>query len=478
MLSREHSEADLSVQSEGSGDADLAHALELGRFVLRAPRRHRRLAAGVFIVGVALTLAAVVVVPRTYTVDTTILFQRNVVIPLLGNPRRAVPPDWDVSNRGASEYILRPDNLRAVIQETGLEVRWEVGRSPILKLKDALTRRAFGPMSEEDMRHMLVKTLEKKLSVQADDATIKLSLSWHHPETAYQLVSCLEQRFLKDRSAAATSPITDTIGILVDEEARQREALSAALAEAQRLRLGEAASVRGSSPQEGGAPNEVPDRIEVEKELAARRRALQGDEARLRRLTELRAQLAELRITYAPLHPLVLAMQERIRQAQKVPPGLAPIKQEEDARPSGLKGFATQEPAGREAPSELLDVLRKAGAPEAERDDPELAAAKTKLNLAVQKREELRDRIESARLELQTAEAAFKYRYAIVRPPELPERPTKPNALLLLAIGLAASIVLAVAAAFFKDLASDRFIEPWQVRKRLPIPLLGELDGP
>jgi hypothetical protein len=116
------------------------------------------------------------------------------------------------------------------------------------------------------------------------------------------------------------------------------------------------------------------------------------------------------------------------------------------------------------------------GAP---RDDgPETTAANAKLFAAVGKYEDLMDRIDSARIELHTAQAAFKYRYAIVEPPELPKKPTKPNVLLIVLGGFALSIGAAVLAAGGKDLASDRFVEAWQVRRRLPIPLLAEVEKP
>src|SRR5262249_2901317 len=157
--------------------------------------------------------------------------------------------------------------------EAELDTRWDVGRSPILKLKDALIRRAFGPMSEKDMVHMLVATLEKRLSVQVDDATIKISLDWHDPETAYRVVPCAEQKFLKDRSAAGTAAITDTITILTEEEARRREVVAAALAEAQKLQLAAALPVR----QEPSTSNEHIDKHELA-DNAEKRRAIQAAE--------------------------------------------------------------------------------------------------------------------------------------------------------------------------------------------------------
>src|SRR5262249_13244452 len=156
---------------------------------------------------------------------------------------------------------------------------------------------------------------------------------WHDPETAYRIVSCVERNFLRDRRAAATDPITDTIKILNDEESRQHEVLAAALAEAQALRPSEAAPGRRGKDAQGT------------KELAVRHREA-AEMARPRRVAELRAQLLELRITYAPAHPLVVAMEERIRQAE-APLTLSGVKQNE-ARPGGAKSFLSQGSASQE----------------------------------------------------------------------------------------------------------------------------------
>lgn len=476
MDPKEQSETDPSVESEGSRDAGPAQALEVLGFAVRAPRRRPLLAAGVFVLGVTVTVALALLVPRVYTVSATILVQRNVVIPLLGNPRRALPTDWDVPGRGTSESIFRRDNLVAVVKETDLVTRWNEGRPPILKLKDELSSRILGPISENDMARMMVGMLEKRLVVQVEDPTIKISIEWQDPETAYRVVSCIEQNFLKDRGAAGTAAITDTLTILEDEESRQRELVATALAEAQKLQLSAAQPAwQARAPQERSTSDHLTDGHEVAREVAGnaeRRRTIQAaDQARQRRLTELQAQLAELRITYASAHPLVLAMEEKIHQAEAAPTELAPGKPVDEGSPRRIKRFVPQNGDAREAPSDL-----RAGA---EREDtPELAAARARLGAAELKYEEVRDRIDSARIELQTAEAAFKYRYAIIQPAEQPKNPTKPNAVLIVVGGLAASVALAIATAVAKDHASGQFIEPWQVRQRLPIPLLADLEGP
>ncbi|MEO5728208.1 MAG: hypothetical protein ABI134_24580, partial [Byssovorax sp.] len=118
------------------------------------------------------------------------------------------------------------------------------------------------------------------------------------------------------------------------------------------------------------------------------------------------------------------------------------------------------------------------GRPSADDDDsPQRAPARARLAAGVQKYEDLRARVDSARIELNTAMAAFKYRYTNVGPAEVPRQPTKPSVPLIVLGGLVLSILLAVAVPAVKDLTSDRLIEPWQAR-RLPIPVLAEVKTP
>src|SRR5207248_1767110 len=64
--------------------------------------------------------------------------------------------------------------------------------------------------------------------------------------------------------------------------------------------------------------------------LADKRHAIQLlEEARQRRLADLRVQLEDLRATLTPAHPLVLAMEQKIRQATSPLPELLGLKQQE-----------------------------------------------------------------------------------------------------------------------------------------------------
>lgn len=485
---RPSSGSDLA-DAEGAEGVDFARAAAIVRFVLRAPRRRPKLSVVVLVLGLVLTAAVAVSAPRVYLASTRILVQRNVVIPLLGNPKRPLPPDWDVPTKGTSETILRRDNLVAIIRETKLAERWSVGRSPLSRLFEAVERGVSGPVSEEDRLLALVGALEKRIYVQADDTTITIGVAWHDPVVAHELVTCAERNFFKERGATETSAITETIAILEDEAARQREAIDAGLANAQKMQPPPPLPPRPPgaprrpaleralrTPAEGGATIAV--------ELAQKRTAIQAiEDPWQRRVFDLKAQLQTLRLTYASAHPSVIALEERIRQASVEPAELTALKREEAGLLAQVKQFSPGESKPVDASLMLLGPLvvktdEVAPAPPQTREDsPELVSVRARLLAAVQKYEDLRDRIDSARLEINTARAAFKYRYAIVVPAEVPKKPLTPIVLLIALSGLALSLMLAMIVPAAKDFASNRVLEVWQA-ERLAIPVLAEVKTP
>lgn len=455
---------------------DLARALEVTGFVLRAPRRRPAFAAAVLLVGCLLTAAIALFAPRVYTVSTRILVQRNVVIPLLGNPHRPLPADWDVPTKGTSESILRRDNLTAIVKETSLVERWRVGRSPALRLLDHAGQALFGPEAEQERIRALVGLLEKKITVQVDETTITISLAWHDPVVGYEIVSALERSFFRDRSETETAAITETIAILEKEAERQREAIAADVLGAQKAqpaaRPGAASARRQSSvraPLSSGVGEPS-----VASLLAQKRSAIQAmEDPWQRRLVDLKAQLASMRLTYASAHPSIIVLEEKVRQATVPPPELTALKREESALLEQVKELSRSAGAGETASSSGLAGVDASRA-SADADSPEQAPAKARLAAGVQKYEDVRARIDSARIELTTAQAAMKFRYTVVGPAEVPKRPTKPSVPLIVLCGALLSVLLSIAAAGAKDLTCDRMIEPWQAR-RLSIPVLAEV---
>jgi hypothetical protein len=112
------------------------------------------------------------------------------------------------------------------------------------------------------------------------------------------------------------------------------------------------------------------------------------------------------------------------------------------------------------------------------RDDPQTAIARSRLQAVSSKYNELLSRIERANLDLEVTRAAFKYQYTVVRPPELARAPSKPNVPMVFIATLLGSALLSMLVPGGLDLAKGRFVERWQVERRLKLPLLGELAPP
>jgi hypothetical protein len=106
--------------------------------------------------------------------------------------------------------------------------------------------------------------------------------------------------------------------------------------------------------------------------------------------------------------------------------------------------------------------------------DPTVMA---QFRLAVGRYSDLQDRINSAHIELDRAQAAFKHRYKIMMPAEVSYAPIKPNVRNILLGGLVGALLLSFFAALVAELSTGRLVERWQVQQ-LQLPILAELKLP
>jgi uncharacterized protein involved in exopolysaccharide biosynthesis len=499
-------------EPERSEDLDLTYVKELAGMILRAPRRHALLALITFVLGLCASAAAALLAPRVYHVETMILAQQNLIMPLLGNPRRPVPAASDAPTQAAREMILQRETLIEIVDEVGLVSTWSEQRPPILKLKDQIVRAISGPVSEEDMRRALVGLLEKRLSVRTDNTSIQIQIDWENPDTAYRIVDSAQRAFLRRRSASEIAVIVDTISILDEESKKQGITLAQALADVQALweNLAPLAASAPAAPASGQAaaqprrpvaaapaPAQAP--AQPVKNFAAllaeKRAAMRSlDEPRQRRLASLNAKLTELEMIYTPAHPSIVELQARIKQESAEPAEVAQLRKEEQELlasleaqsslgvgrlvPRSARAFEAPRASGAPSPPATAGAAAAEGSSRAEREPPELDAARTKLLAAARKYEDLMDRIDAANIELHVTQAAFKYRYTVLVPPEAPRKPQKPRVAMLLVGGVLLSAILALFAAAGRDFTSGRFVEAWQARRRLKIPMLAEVTSP
>jgi hypothetical protein len=109
-------------------------------------------------------------------------------------------------------------------------------------------------------------------------------------------------------------------------------------------------------------------------------------------------------------------------------------------------------------------------------EDPQTQLARSKLEGAIRRDQEAVARIEAANMELEVARTAFKYRYTVVTPAEVPRGPKKPIGMMVGVASVIGAALLALLLAAGADQRSGRILEEWQVQRSLKIEVLGEFD--
>lgn len=487
---------------------DLAQMRELARFVLGAPRRHLALSLTAFALTLGVAIAAAIHLPRTWHVETRILAQRNLVMPSLVNPRRMVPRETDAPTQSAAESILKHDSIVALVKQTNLLDRWHQSRPALLRAKDDVVEAFLGTPTDEERMRALVGMLQKRLTARVDKSTIIITLDWHDPVVARELVMLAQANFVEERRAAEVAVITDTIAILEEEVDKEGKAMATALAELTKVRDAaepKAAPAEGTTPQVAAkatpskpavvwkaAPADPSSGLAAA--LAAKRKAIKElDEPRQKLLATLRVELTNQRAKYGPAHPTIIELERKIADASVDPPELAKLRAEEAAlRASTVEIPAEYDvapapkpvPIAAPTPQPVMVPQPVAASPmpliiSSTRDDPpQVVAARNALDVATRRYTDVLDRVESARIEMHTVEAAFKNRYTVVQPAEVPDKPRKPSVPMILTAGLFSSVALAFIVAYGRDVSTGRFIDRSQVRRRLRIPLLSDVGVP
>jgi len=444
-------------------------------FVLRAPRRHPPLALATFLAIVAVAVLSLWALPKTYHVESKILTQKNQVMPGLANPNRSIPSEADAPTRAASDTVLRRENLVALINQTDLIENFQRTRAPALRLKDAAIRVFIGDLTEEEKLDALVGLLEKKLWVSTGEGTVTIGIDWPNAEMAYHLVEAAQQNFLETRHAMEVSIIAEAISILEGHAQTAQENVLTAYEGVKKAKEGRPVREPAREPRTPAQPRpsaESQDLAQIKVMILAKRRALADlEQFRQKRLTELQTQMAEARAIYAPAHPAVASVKQSIDALLRESPQITTLKKEEQDL---LVEYAKR---GGKNPEDLPT----APAPLPERalvinnspqEDDSMSYPREQLKIGIRKYYDLVDRIEAARIELDTARAAFKYRYSIVRPAQIPKKPEKPNRPLTVVGGMLAGLLLAFLVPSLLDLYRHTISEAWQIQRQLELPVL------
>ncbi len=207
-----------------------------------------------------------------------------------------------------------------------------------------------------------------------------------------------------------------------------------------------------------------------------------------RRQVELNSRLNEHRVVYGEEHPSIIQQKEQIKAAGVPPTELQELNNSRAELLEAIKRAPTANPSQDTAEARVVmhavgatrprtpprAVLDENGKPRDLDEDPVVVAAKAGLSRAISKYSQLTERLESARLQFITAQAAFNSRLVVTGNPEVPRKPMKPLNLIVSIAAVFAAILLGVLVGALRDLASGKIHELWQV-KPLGLKPLGEV---
>lgn len=452
----------------------------------RSARRRKGLSFVVVMICGALTVLAAIFAPRTYEVEARVLVQRTNAI-TGGQQQYLSPEEQHNIAKEYEEQVMSHDNVLAIVRQKNLVQRWDDMRQPHRRLIDKINRKLGKPAPTDDEKfEALVNNIRNRMKVWVDATTVTIKLDWSEPEAARDIIDAAVQNFLEARFQSEVGVIPERLKILEAGVAQAHKDLEVAATELVRLqRLNDPnKKVQVVIPQlpQGVRTGPKIDESQVDPALKARLDGVRQQiavlqEAKLRRVAELNQELIQKRQTLAEGHPDIIALKQTIAATEQDPPQLVRLKAEES---SIVNQIAEQQ---RQAAARAADEKKNAPKyvapkPVAEKA-PEVVAttannvqdAQVLFDAVTKKYTDLVNQLDAARIEMKTAEAAFKNRYKVTHPAEVPAGPKRPVALIAIAIGVLSTIAAVLAVAALADRFSGIFFEPRDVRDRLGLPV-------
>jgi hypothetical protein len=490
---------DDSNEADGPAVPPLDLAKSYVAFASRALERNKKLSIIVSASLATLSVVAVAIWPRTYTCTTVLAAMDSKVLD--GATKNDEPL------RGAEEIIRSHENVASIVEAIKLPARWDSTVPPAARAKQHIIGWLRGEVSERDKREALVLMAQNAITVIPPawgQSKLTLSVDWNDPNISSDLADAAEQSFLRARQVAEISSITEYITILESHANQLREEIQKLAGQShgerdEKLAQAQQVAAQPDKPavtmHVAPAPRKAPteDLTDLRSELAAKQAALKElEDGRQRRLADAEATLTSLRSKFTDAHPMVVQAEGNVASLMQPTSQVLGLRSDVAALTATLKSKLAAEELAAQGGPRVASVPASSGVPGASGVEPLPAevmrlmqednedldpAVAAQFRTAVSKYATLRDKIGTARLDLDTAQAAFKHRYQIVIPPEAPSKPSKPKVPLLLAVGIMLSLLAGLFAAVVAELRKGRVVERWQVYS-LGVPLLGEVRWP
>jgi len=458
-------EPDASVTDSRTRPAD--HLM----YVLGAVRRRRVVALSVFLGGLAALVLYYALATPVYRVEARLLAQRYQA-PAMGRPTGSE----DAPTRSAWELIHRRENLIALIKQTNLlaEAGPPSGPGVLQRLWRSILR---GPaQSDDDPMEGLVLRLDKQLLVTTSGGTVDIEVDWPDAQQAYRLVEAAIQNFLEARHLQEITAIDETISLIQGRVATLRKQLDDVIAEVsqqERRQVRTALATPGGRVAEALPPQASQELVRLKSMLDAKERAI-GDveEFRRRRLADLQAQLDAQRAIYSDAHPNIITLRRDIDALNRDSPQIGALREDERRLRQEYLARAAAEnvrpvPAVSSSPGAAPPVIVPRGGAVDENE---------RVREARYRYQQMVERMNQAELELDASRAAFKYRYDVIWPAQVPKQPVSPNPLKVFGVGGLALLLLTLAVVTWLDWRSGLVLERWQVERELDVPVLADLS--
>ena len=180
----------------------------------------------------------------------------------------------------------------------------------------------------------------------------------------------------------------------------------------------------------------------------------------------MQAQLDEKRGIFTDAYPTVIALRQDIDALSRESPQIVELREEHRKLQQKYMARLAQEPR-RTMPSAPSRAWRQAPLTVVEQND---AVRDARFQY-----QQMVEQLNTAQLQLDTARAAFKYRYSVVWPAQVPTEPVSPNARKIFGLGIPGALILAIVAAALLEMRRGSVLRRWQIERGLGLPVIGEL---